>query len=70
MIYQGLTHEEAVKRFELYGPNEIEEAKKISPLKILLSQFLNFLVIILIIAGIISFFLEKKLRPWLFLPLL
>ncbi len=62
MIYQGLTHEEAGKRFELYGPNEIEEAKKISPLKILLSQFLNFLVIILILAGIISFFLGEKVE--------
>ena len=59
MNFQGLTLDEAKRRLEIYGPNELEEEKKISPLKILISQFLNFLVLILIIAGIVSYFMGE-----------
>lgn len=51
---QGLSEEEAKRRLEEYGPNEIKEAKKISPLEILLRQFKNTLVLLLVAAVIIS----------------
>lgn len=62
MNFKGLTLDEAKRRLEIYGPNELEEEKKISPLKILISQFLNFLVLILIVAGIVSYFLGEKIE--------
>ena len=51
---KGLTQEAAEKRLKKYGPNEIREEKKISPLKILLGQFHNFLIYILIFAAAVS----------------
>lgn len=58
---QGLTNEEAAKRLEKYGLNEIEREKKISPWKIFFSQFKSMLVIILIAAVAVSIFLGKRL---------
>lgn len=54
---EGLTQEEAKKRLELYGPNEIKRIKRISPLKIFISQFTSPLILILILAALISFFI-------------
>ncbi len=54
---KGLTSEEANKRLNAYGPNELKEEKKLSPLKIFLSQFNNFIVWILVAAVGISMFL-------------
>ena len=51
----GLKGEEAKKRLKKYGYNEIKEKDKISVLKIFLSQFTDFLIIILILAAIISY---------------
>ena len=50
----GLTDAEAKKRLEQYGPNELQEGKRKSVLRIFLEQFADFTVIILIIAAIIS----------------
>ena len=36
---KGLSSEEAKKRIEEYGPNEIREKKKTSPIRIFFSQF-------------------------------
>jgi Ca2+-transporting ATPase len=54
---QGLSHEEANKRLGKFGPNELIKKKRESPLLLLLSQFTNFLVVILLIAAGISAFL-------------
>ena len=51
---QGLTSEEAMERLARYGPNELSEGRKISPLRIFLDQFKDYMVIILIIAAVIS----------------
>ncbi|HUT28088.1 MAG TPA: cation-translocating P-type ATPase [Methanomassiliicoccales archaeon] len=51
---QGLSVEEVARRLEKYGPNELSEGRRISPLKIFLDQFKDFMVIILIFAAIIS----------------
>ena len=50
----GLTPAEAVRRLDRYGPNELTRTAKISPLRILLSQFKDVLVIVLIVAALIS----------------
>lgn len=54
---RGLTREEAERRLEQYGPNEILEGKRKSTVQVFLEQFLDFLVIILILAAVISMFL-------------
>ena len=50
----GLTSQEAAKRLEQYGPNELREGGKKSTARIFFEQFLDFLVIILIIAAVVS----------------
>jgi P-type Ca2+ transporter type 2C len=55
--HQGLTEDEAKRRFAELGPNELEEKKKTSALALLLEQFKDFLIIILLAAAIISFVL-------------
>src|SRR3989338_8496226 len=50
----GLSSSEAKRRLEQYGLNEIREEKKISPLKIFISQFKSVVIWILIAATIVS----------------
>src|SRR2546422_1433599 len=50
----GLTSREAAQRLSRFGPNELIQTAKVSPLRILLSQFVDVLVIVLIIAAVIS----------------
>lgn len=50
----GLTEKEVEERIAKYGKNQLAEEEKTSTLKVFLSQFKDFLVIILIIASIIS----------------
>ncbi|MDO4534288.1 MAG: calcium-translocating P-type ATPase, SERCA-type [Clostridium perfringens] len=56
-VSRGLTSSEAEKGLEKYGPNEIMQKKKISPIKIFLAQFNDFMVWVLIGATIISGFM-------------
>ncbi len=51
---RGLSSEEAQRRFEKYGPNELEESPPTSFWQMLLEQFNNFVVILLIVAALIS----------------
>ena len=50
----GLTSGEVEKAVEKYGYNQLNEEKKLSTMEVFISQFKDFLVIILIIASIIS----------------
>jgi len=50
----GLSAAVARERLVRYGPNELVETARISPWRILLSQFKDVLVIVLIIAAVIS----------------
>jgi Ca2+-transporting ATPase len=52
--FDGLNSSKAAEKLLKYGPNVVTTAKKIKPLKILLNQFKNLLVIILIFAAIIT----------------
>lgn len=49
-----LTKEQAKRNLEQYGYNELVEGKKKSVIQIFLEQFLDFLVIILIISAVVS----------------
>ena len=53
----GLSSAEAQRRLEEYGPNELQAATHISPWHILLQQFKNVLIIILLVATLLSAFL-------------
>ena len=54
---KGISFSEVRKRTEEYGKNEVEEAKRKTPLKILLQQLTDFMVIVLLIASVISGFI-------------
>jgi len=56
----GLSAEDAAARLARHGPNELVQTTRISPLKILLSQFTDVLVIVLIVAAAISAFLGLR----------
>lgn len=57
---KGLNSSESEKRLETYGLNEIAKKDKKSGVIILLEQFTNPLVIVLMIASIIAFFLGEQ----------
>jgi len=54
---QGLTSAEAASRLEKYGPNELQATHRVSPWAILIEQFKNVLILILLGATAISLFL-------------
>ena len=56
----GLSEEEAEQRLGKFGRNEIPSGKKVSPLKLLLEQFTDPLVLILIAA---AFYFGRSLLP-------
>ena len=58
-IEKGLSQKEAHDRLEKYGPNELTERPRPGFFKLLIDQFNNFLVIILIVAAGISLFLGE-----------
>lgn len=49
---QGLSEEEASRRLEQFGPNELEEAAKPSLFRLIFEQFNNFIVIVLVVAAL------------------
>ncbi len=57
----GLDSAAVQKRLSEFGKNEISEAKVTSPFKLFLSQFNDFLIIILIIAALISGILLREI---------
>ncbi len=53
----GLSKQEAHRRLVEHGPNELQAAHRISPWALLLEQFKNVLIIILLVAAVLSAFL-------------
>ena len=51
----GLSTVEALKRLESYGLNKIEDDKKVSKITLLLKQFQDAMIIMLLIVSLISF---------------
>jgi Ca2+-transporting ATPase len=58
-IEHGLTQSEAAARIKQYGYNELQEKPRPGFFQLLLDQFNNFLVIILIIAAVVSLLLGE-----------
>lgn len=52
----GLSSEEAARRLERHGRNELKEAKRQGLLSKFIDQFKEFLVLILIVSAVVSFF--------------
>jgi len=55
----GLTTEDAQKRFAGQGPNAIPEKRRRSLLVILLGQFADFMIVVLLVAALISGFIGE-----------
>jgi P-type Ca2+ transporter type 2C len=60
-LNHGLTAEEAAERLCQFGPNELQERPRPGFLQLLLGQFNDFLVLILIASAVISLFLGEYL---------
>ncbi|MFB3817423.1 MAG: cation-translocating P-type ATPase [Candidatus Methylomirabilales bacterium] len=58
---EGLSPAEAVERLARYGPNRLQETRGISPWRLLLAQFKNFLILLLLAATGISLLLGHTL---------
>ncbi len=58
-LTKGLSTKEVSERISRFGYNEIVTKKEFTLLKILISQFSSFLIIVLIIAGSVSIFLKE-----------
>lgn len=57
----GLSPTEAKSRLEAYGPNELNDGSGVQPLKILLRQIANAMILVLILALAVSF----AIRSWI-----
>ncbi len=53
-LHHGLAEEEAKRRLETYGYNELKKEEGVSPLTLFFNQFKNILLIILLIAIVLS----------------
>ena len=68
MEKRGLTERDVEKKLKEFGPNELREIGKISPLKILLRQIKNnFIIYLLFIAMFLSFFVGKSITAYIIL---
>ncbi len=65
----GLTETEVSQRLQKYGKNILKKEKVKSPLKIFLLQFKSFLVLLLIAASIISYFIGNALDTLIILAI-
>ncbi|OJV66462.1 MAG: hypothetical protein BGO41_03275 [Clostridiales bacterium 38-18] len=57
----GLTDEQAIKKRETFGYNRLEAGKRRTLVNMILDQFKDFTVIILMIAAVISIFLKEMI---------
>jgi Mg2+-importing ATPase len=61
----GLTEAQARQRLARFGRNVLKNAKKTDALTLLLAQFKSPLVIILVLAALLSFFLGETVDAWI-----
>ena len=63
--HNGLSHDDAQKRLEKYGYNEPAKKKKRTALVLLLSKFINPLVIVLLIIAMFSLYFQEPVNALL-----
>lgn len=66
---EGLTSEEAHRRLDKFGRNELEEEEGISPFRLFLEQFADYLIVILLIAAILSLVLGHQVDFYLIIAI-
>lgn len=66
---KGLAKEQVQEKLEKFGENKIKKKKDLKTLKIFLGQFKSFLILILIIAAILSFFMVSKLDAFVIIAI-
>jgi Ca2+-transporting ATPase len=57
----GLTEQQARARLKQFGSNKLRKTRHFSALRVFLSQFKSFLIIILVFAAILSYFMESMI---------
>lgn len=67
---QGLTNAEAEQRLLQFGENKLTEEKRASPFALLLRQFNEFVIYILLAAALISFLVKEFLDGYVILAIL
>ncbi len=60
---EGLSVEEAAKRIEKYGPNELKETAKRTVFMMILDQFKDFMIMVLIAAAVVSGIIGELVDP-------
>jgi Ca2+-transporting ATPase len=50
----GLSKDEAARRLDAHGPNELTEGRRRTPLAMFVDQFRDFMIVVLIVAAIVS----------------
>ncbi len=64
---RGLSSDEAKRRIEKFGYNELPEKEAHHPILLFLKQFKSILILILFIAAIIAFIFDKKIDAYVIL---
>ncbi len=55
----GISSEAALERLEIHGPNKLKEKKKKTIFGMMLDQFMDFMILVLIVAAVISGFIGE-----------
>ncbi|KAL4973931.1 hypothetical protein BDW66DRAFT_140998 [Aspergillus desertorum] len=58
-VDEGLTKEEAARRLQQYGPNQLDEGEGVSVVKVLVRQVANAMMLVLILAMAVSFGIQS-----------
>ena len=57
---QGITSQKANELLRKFGENKLKKTRHFDALKVFLEQFKSFLIIILILAAILAFFMKSR----------
>jgi Ca2+-transporting ATPase len=69
-LKEGLTEEEAKKRLQELGPNELTAKEGINPLLLFLKQFMDFLIFILVIAAGVAWYADQMVDVYVILAVI